>query len=953
MGKFLLLFLLAITKFAYGQDILKRPLHKEKFQLSPSISSKDYLVNTVIIKFKQGISNSAKTQAIRESLPTLKSASLVTFKKLFKDVSAPDIAHSSGVERTDIGLNRIYEVTYSGNAAVEQVINELLLDATIEYAEPRYIFHTSYLPNDPFISDQNYLNQIKAPQAWDFVRNSSSVLIGIVDSGSDLEHQDLAANIFLNTADPVNGLDDDRDGYVDNYRGWDFVGKSSSSIVEDNNPDVASDLSDHGVHVSGIASAVTDNSVGVSSISFNAKLLIVKAGADDDGTSIFRGYEGIKYAVDKGALIINCSWGGSGGGSYGADIINYALSKGCLVVAAAGNDNTDAPEYPAAYPGVMAVANVTSTDVRSGSSNYGYYVDITAPGNAILSTVNNNRYTSFSGTSMSAPMVSSTAALVKSRFPSFNMQQVGEQIRVTADFIDDKNPGFEAKLGKGRLNVFRAITVVSPSLRNQKLTIVDKTNGSIPAGDTIKISFDVKNFLSPASGAMISLSSLSPFVRILTPSVSAGVIGTNETKFLVGPFRVIIDKSIPDNTPVEFRIDYAANGNSYRDFEKFIIVAARDYLDVNVNQIATTMTSVGRIGYSKPESTDGQGFIYKGESLLYEASLMIGNSPSRVSNNARGTSGNWDEHFIKKMRATRVQGTSAAFDGRAEFDDSASPEPFNIHVNHRVLAYSSAPDDKYVIAEYEIKNSNTTDFSNLYIGMFADWDINGDGRDVTKYDAANRLGYVYAKTGSKLYAGVKLLSNASQPAYYPLSYQVQGNPLQSGGFTIAEKFETLSSGIKSLGLGESSANGYDVMFVIGSGPYTVKAGRSIKVAFAFLGGDNLNDLTGSAVAAQNKYESLNARAPLPAISDQLILKQNYPNPVTSFTTIEYNIPVDGKVELSLYNTLGQRVKNMMNQNISQGYYTIETDLSDLPEGVYICKLRLGNQERAVKVLVEK
>ena len=258
-----------------------------------------------------------------------------------------------------------------------------------------------------------------------------------------------------------------------------------------------------------------------------------------------------------------------------------------------------------------------------------------------------------------------------------------------------------------------------------------------------------------------------------------------------------------------------------------------------------------------------------------------------------------------------------------------------------------------MIVEYEILNRNAADLANIHVGLFTDWDVDDDGKDVTKYDAVNRLGYVFAKAGNKPYAGVKLLSRTSHPSYYPLSYQVQGNPIQSGGFTLAEKYETLSSGIKSTGLGENSANGYDVMFVIGSGPYTIKANRSVKVAFAFLGGDHINDLTASAVAAQSKYEALIYKPPLASITDQLVLKQNYPNPVVNFTNIEFNIPFDGRAEISLYNILGQRVKIIKDQNFSQGYYSTETDLSDLPAGVYFYKLRFRNEEKILKLNIEK
>jgi serine protease len=308
---------------------------------------------------------------------------------------------------------------------------------------------------------------------------------------------------------------------------------------------------------------------------------------------------------------------------------------------------------------------------------------------------------------------------------------------------------------------------------------------------------------------------------------------------------------------------------------------------------------------------------------------------------------------VKKARAALVSGSNAAFEAISEFDDSGSPQPLDITVKHRVLAYSSAPDDKYVIAEYEIQNKGTSDLNNLYVGLFTDWDVDDDGKDVTKYDVAHRLAYVFAKAANKPYAGVKLLSKTAHPSYYPLSYQVQGNPLQSGGFTIAEKYETVSSGIKATGLGENSPNGYDVSFVTGAGAYNIKANRSVKVAFALIGADNLTDLMTSALAAQSKYDALLSLSVLPPISDDLILRQNYPNPVSGSTTIEFNIPYDGHAELSVYNILGQRVKTIFSQNIGQGYHNIETDLSNLPWGVYFYKLRFENDERILKLNVER
>src|SRR5690606_30826956 len=137
------------------------------------------------------------------------------------------------------------------------------------------------------------------------------LVIAIVDSGTDIQHEDLRSNLIL--------------------PGKDLVGASFSTMIEDDDPDVTSDSTDHGVRVSGIIAGISDNGIGISSAGFNARLLVVKAGADDNATAIYKGYEGIKYAADHGADIINCSWGGPGGGAYGQDIISYALSRGCMI----------------------------------------------------------------------------------------------------------------------------------------------------------------------------------------------------------------------------------------------------------------------------------------------------------------------------------------------------------------------------------------------------------------------------------------------------------------------------------------------------------------------------------------------------------------------------------------------------------------------------------------------
>lgn len=905
------------------------------FKLPNGVSTSHYLPNTVIIKFRRGSTVSqirAATSTLSSNTLNISSAGLKDVKQLFK---AAVLSANRPIGMTDysdtVGLDRIYEFKFTGSNGIERVINEILQSPIVEYAEPSYIYHSSYIPSDQYYnSSQSYLRQVKADLAWDVIRNSSGIVIAIVDSGSDLDHEDLRSNIIL--------------------PGKDLVGASFTTMIEDNDPDVKSDSTDHGVRVSGLASAVSDNGLGISSIAFNAKLLIVKAGADNNATAIYRGYEGIKYAADNGANIINCSWGGPAGGAYGQDIIDYAVAKGCLVIAAAGNEGSIEPEYPAAYSGVMAVTSVDNSDKKSNFANYGSYITLSAPGET-FSTGNRNNYTIARGTSFSVPLVSGTAALVKTRFPGFDMSQVREQIRVTADNIDPVNANFAGLLGKGRLNVFRAVTETPPSVRQQKITLVDKSRGTIPPGDTLRIFVDLKNFLSPVSGLAVELSSDNPDVQIIDKQINIGSLGTLQTQAMVGPFKVYIKPSVSDNEEVTFKLTYTAG--SYSDTELFSINVALDYLNITVNKIATTISSNGRVGFSGPDGTKGLGFIYLNEQLLYEASLMIGRSATQVSNNARNDRGGADEHFVKKVRVGKSDDGQAAFRAQSEFDDSGNANRLDLLIKHTQTAFASAPDDKYTIVEYEIRNASPAILSGVFAGMLTDWDVDQTGRDVTRFDGINRLGLVYPKTGTGIYTGVKLLNAEFPPAYYPMSDQILGDPSQSGGgLSLAEKYESLSSGIKAPSLGENTANGIDVMFVSGYGPLTIPLSGSVKVAFAFIAGDNLTDLLASAQAAQTKYNEVIQPGPAVPVGG-FVLEQNSPNPATGLTTINFSIGEPGLTSLLLYNIAGQQVQELVNANLSQGSYSINLDLSSFEAGVYVYRMKFKGKEKALKMIVGK
>ncbi|MFQ6113945.1 MAG: S8 family peptidase, partial [bacterium] len=292
---------------------------------------------------------------------------------------------------------------------------------------------------------------------------SKSIIVGVIDTGVDPEHEDLAANIRINQGEfgsgkENNNVDDDGNGFVDDFQGWDFIN-------DDNDP---FDDNDHGTHVSGTVGAVGNNNKGVVGVNWNVSILPLKfLGSDGSGTSI-DAIEAILYATDMGAKVLSNSWGGGGFSRTLEDAVKFARDHGVLFVAAAGNEssnNDSFPTYPANYEvdNVISVAASTSRDNLAGFSNFGKRtVDLAAPGSNIVSTLPLNRYGSLSGTSMATPHVSGAAALVWAQYPNITMSQV--KIRILGSV--DRNSDLANRVATGgRLNVNKALST-NPIIAN-------------------------------------------------------------------------------------------------------------------------------------------------------------------------------------------------------------------------------------------------------------------------------------------------------------------------------------------------------------------------------------------------------------------------------------------------------------------------------------------------------
>jgi subtilisin family serine protease/subtilisin-like proprotein convertase family protein len=416
-------------------------------ELEPAATSTlaPYAPNQLIVKFKKGITT----------------AQVAQFQSLFGAVSTQTIK-LTGAE--------VWKL--SGSLSVEKILTQYRSNPIFEYIEPDYIRTLGTIstqatfPNDPSFNQLWGLHNtgqnggtpdadIDAPEAWDIQKGNPNLVIGVIDTGVDYNHQDLVGNIWTNPGEIANdGIDNDGNGYIDDIRGWDFA-------YNDNNP---SDVQGHGTHVSGTIAGKGNNGVGVTGVAWNAKIMPLKFLNDQGSGSTSNAILAINYATAKGVKLTNNSWGGGGYSQALYDAINAAGQAGALFIAAAGNNSANAdinPMYPAAYnlANIVSVASTTRTDDLSWFSNYGLTrVDLGAPGSDIYSTTPNNTYATYSGTSMASPHVAGAAALLWSQNPTWTAQQVKNTLMNTGDSI----AALAGKTVSGkRLNVFNALATAN------------------------------------------------------------------------------------------------------------------------------------------------------------------------------------------------------------------------------------------------------------------------------------------------------------------------------------------------------------------------------------------------------------------------------------------------------------------------------------------------------------
>lgn len=806
------------------------------------------------------------------------------------------------------GMERTYRIKVQNPNRLSEILQRLSESPAVVYAERIPLRQMFDIPNDPLWNSQYHLALLQVDSARSIHTGDPSVAIAIIDGGINYLHEDLRPEIWVNSAEDVDGdgflspadndgIDADSNGFIDDVIGWDFVNipgqgfPGEDDSLADNDP---MDFGGHGTHCAGDAAAATNNGLGIASVGGDCQIMCIRAGmtAANGFGYIYYSIEGIYYAANNGAKVISMSYGGPSPSSTEQQAVNYAHSLGAICVAAAGNDNNTLVQYPANYDNVLAVAATDAQDLKADFSNYGSWIDLCAPGVGILSTVIGGGYGNQGGTSMSTPIVAGLAGLTWSMFPQYSSDEIVDRILNSCDDIDPLNPGYAGQLGAGRVNAFKTLDKV---IRVLSVEILDSAggngNGRLDYGETADLLITLKNTYQTISGVNATINSLDALLSVTDSlsfygNMSLGGISNN-----AGDLFTVTVGADTGISATAFRITIHADGGYQYQKVLQLPVGVRDILIVNDDQTG----GASKIGYYT-EALDGlqnsydiwdvqtQGLPGSNESTYPLIIWYTGEAEQSVLN---GTEQLFLENYLNNGGRLFLTGQNIAYD--------------LVEQQNGIFFF-----ENYLHAAY-IQN-NAGDFSL-------------DGLPGDPIGAGQN--YIILGSGGANNQNSPDVISAVPPAQAAIVYDIANQSSQAA--------------------------------IYYAGAYRL-------VYFAF-GWEGIND-QGPAKRQETMERVLNWLDQPTAISSnnnlpipqQVVLFPNYPNPFNPETTISYQLSGVSNIELTIYNSLGQRVRTLAKKREAAGRYEVKWDSRDdaggeVGSGVYYFQLRAENSTLASKMLL--
>jgi subtilisin family serine protease len=737
-----LFFFICLSAFSLGisgQNQLFVNLPKDSVvRIDPRGSSMNFVQGEILIKFKDGV---ALNLSLKSSLTQTGITSVDKLFMLYKVNAAEKLFPQetplkskvmlrgyNGQEFEKPSLHNIYRLKVEDPMQLFAAIDSLSKDANVVFAEPNYILsitndkaispplteteaaawmNNSFLPvasppssnstpNDPLYSQQWYIPAVHANEVWDSVNGSDSTqIIGILDTGVDWLHPDLTNKIWRNTDEiPGNGIDDDGNGKIDDVRGWDWINN-------DNNP---ADDNSHGTHVAGIAGAQSNNNVGISGISQGAKIMPLKvfqsSGYGDAGTIA----QGITYAKNNGATILNMSFG-----SYARSLtMEQALASAyatCVLVAASGNDgicigpgNFCLPMFPAAFSFVLGTqTNASWSNFDQDGPVFSNYPDLwnyemKAPGTNILSTIPNGNYRVFQGTSMAAPVISGCAAMFR------KLRPLESQELMFVKFIQSTST---------YLNVNNTLTIV-PGIQLWFIsnTVVDTLSGDdhdgrVDAGETIQLWFKVRNTGGLADSVFTAIrfaefedTSTAQILinQAFLGSISAYATQTNQSN----PLKIHISQNVINGRDINFVLKTWNKGSNDTVTQNLILTVenGEELSGVMDTTLILTADKLWLINSSFRVGQNGILIINPGTFVNLNTSMenkgkIYGNGEPDSLIHITGTGSIRSSNFVGKMyfKYTFFSGMTGSFEGDSLTFTNCIFENLNIRSTNYISGY--------------------------------------------------------------------------------------------------------------------------------------------------------------------------------------------------------------------------------------------------------------------------
>ena len=893
----------------YGSDVVSSIIYDDYGGFEEIF----YSNNQLIVKFHNNpySPHQSSRSAIDNLQPILNQLEWYEFKALFAENQLSNTSAS-------MHLNHIYSLSYQSDIGPFSLAKMLSVIDDVYYAEPRIFYTASVEPNDNLYDQMYHLEIIKAADAWDVANLSpTEVTIAIIDTGVDMNHEDLIENAWKNEDEIAgNGIDDDNNGFIDDVNGWNFK-------LDNNNPSPIGSV--HGTFVGGIASAMTNNEFGVSSLSWNTKFMAINSESSNTPNLIGYGWEGVVYAIENGADVVNCSWGGYGKPSlFALDVLEYAKDQNVIVVCAAGNNARLIDEnfrfFPASHYSTISVGATQDFDVLWSSSNYGKSIDVYAPGHSIYSTGSNHSYFQSSGTSFASPMVAALAALVIRTHPSWSPAKVKAQLRATSDNIQSQNATLAQYLERGRINSYRCIDDVS----NASMVITDvnsfELNGNFneiyEPNETIGIELEIENFFQTASSFEATLQAVpnSPYI-ITDANSNISVIQAEQKAYLNFEIEMVTALHILDVLNFLVLVDY---NNVFEHLAFQLTTQSEKAVAHHVNDvIATSITSTGNIGApGLVYNLNGFGFRYKQLEFLREASLIMGTSSNQLSNCAREFQlSNYNQDFqVVNNQYPKVYDSHSQVHvqrGTVSYDDSNAPNPLNVLIEQKTLVYSNEELSSSILLEYKITNNNSFSLDQFHIGLFIDYALNGSSEKF-KYYPSEKMITIHGNHNGYKYAALKSI-DANATIHMKTVAVNQDIP---STFSREKKWNYISQGIQN-----SSPLTNDAAVVMASGPYSIAAHDSLIVRFAMIIAETENELL--LISDLLKGDSFDVAVSNVTLNDQVHV---YPNPVDERLNIFINQTINKPFIVELVNGLGQTILQSNQQPTEQGK-VIQLDLS--------------------------